>query len=78
MNATGKYLAIAIFVILLIECSAAAQLRAKRADNKPKIDRTVLDYMTQVASAVLANNEGIPKDLDSAPTEVWCFPDKGE
>ncbi len=80
MTAARRCVTIAILATLQLQyCAAAAVLgeRVSRGTSKSKLDPTVLEYMTQVGAA-LANNEGIPKDLDSAPTEVWCFPDKGE
>ncbi len=66
MSSVKSCLAVVVFAVIL-QCSASS----------PQFEATALDYMTEVGTNI-ADTEGIPKDLDTAPTTVWCFADKGK
>ncbi len=67
MSSVKICLAVVVFAImqLLWQCCSALP------------EPTALEYMAEVG-AKIADNEGTPKDLDTAPTTVWCFADKGK
>ena len=67
------------FVQIQVNCIAARRSpieRARRGVGKLNVETTAKDYMAQI-SDMLTDKDGKPKDINSAPTSVWCFLDKG-
>ena len=66
-----------VLALLQVQLECIAARRARRGMGKMKVDTTAREYMAQVGT-VIANKDGTPKDLKSAPTSVYCFLDKGK
>ena len=77
-NVVRSCLVFLALALLQVQVESIAARRARRGGiGKVKVDTTAREYMVQVG-AVIANKDGTPKDLKSAPTSVYCFLDKGK
>jgi len=63
-------------LMLVATLASSSSAKAIRKRSEASIDETAVEYMGKLDS-LLADKQGIPKDLDSAPTNVFCFLDKG-
>ncbi len=71
MRCVGQlFFAVLTVLQLQLYCSEAASLRETGRDKVP------LDYLANIIEDI-ADKEGSPKNLDTAPTIIHCLQDKG-
>lgn len=63
-----------IAVIAVLQSSKVVSLRRTPADGRDKVP---LDYLVKIREDI-ADQEGSPKDLDTAPSIFYYLQDKGE
>lgn len=65
-----------VFTAVLAHFSEADSLGGRGTPRIPSTDLPLVEYLIGLR-AQLADKDGIPMDLISAPTSIWCLKEKG-